>query len=123
MEVREILNRMSTAGKEAMVCAAAGFGAFFLALLAGADEGIAMFFALTVFSGLGAVALWVWAQMNKQNSLVLGVEIGTVVMVVCGAASLVGALFFSDWLMRYGFWGLIGGLVITTISAMLRPGT
>jgi hypothetical protein len=27
-------------------------------------------------------------------------------------------LFFSDWLMYHGFWGLLAGLAITVVSAM-----
>jgi len=120
MEIRELWQKTTAIGREALVCIAAGFAACFFAFLLGADQGIAMFFGLIVFGGLGAVALWVWAQVNKENGWAIGVDLGTMVMTISGAAALLGMLFFSDWLMRYGLWGLLAGLAITIFSAVSR---
>ncbi len=120
MEIRELWTKTPTAGREAAICTAGGFSALVLALLLGAELGFALFFGIIVFAGLGTVVLWAWAQTNKKNGRAIGVDIGTVVMLGCGGAALFGALFFSDWLMHYGFWGLVIGLVVTVISAMSR---
>jgi len=98
----------------------AGLAAWSLALLAGADEGLATYFGLFVFGGLVAVALWVWAKTNKEKGRAVGVDFGTIVIVVSGTGALLGVFFFSDWLMSYSAIGLLGGLVITVVSAIPR---
>jgi len=120
METGNFWEKTTAAGKEAAVCVGAGVGAWFLALFTGAEEGIALFCGLIVFGGLAAVALWVWAQAQKEKGRAIGVNFGTAVMAVCGLTALAGMLFFSEWLMYHGFWGLLAGLAITVISAMPR---
>jgi len=119
-KIRELWERASEARQEAVICVVAGVVAWFCALLAGADEAMAIYFGLIVFGGLGAVALWAWAKANKDKGRAIGVDFGTVMIAVSGASALLGMFFFSDWLMRYSFVGLLGGLAITVISAIPR---
>jgi len=114
--IKEILGL----GTEALVCAIVGVVAFFAALFAGANESVAIYFGLIVFGGFGAVALWAWAKANRERGWTIGVDIGTTIMIVFGIGATVGIFFFSEWLTERGFWGMIGGLVITLVAAIPR---
>lgn len=107
-------------GYKALLCVAAGVASFFLALFAGAEEAIAIYFGLIVFGGLVAVAAWAWARNSGDRGWAIGVDFGTIVMTASGVAGLLGILFFSAWLMHYAFWGTLGGLAITVVLAMPR---
>ncbi|MFA5413679.1 MAG: hypothetical protein WC348_04035 [Patescibacteria group bacterium] len=119
-KIKKIWEKTSETRQEAAICVAAGVAAWLLALLAGANESIATYFGLFVFGGLVAVALWVWAKTNKDKGHAVGVDFGTIVIAVCGAGALLGAFFVSGWLVRYSFFGLLGGLAITFVSAIPR---
>lgn len=120
MEIRELWTKTTTSGREALACFLGGFAAWFFALWLGAESGIAMFFGLLVFGGLGAVALYAWAQTNKKNGKAIGVDIGTAIMIIFGALGILGILFLLPNLALYSFWGIIAGLGITVISAISR---
>lgn len=120
MEIRELWSKTTATGREVFACFAGGFFAWFFALWLGAESGIAMFFGLIVFGGLGAVALYAWAQSNKKNGKAIGVDIGTGIMICFGVLGILGIFFLLPDLAFYSFWGIVAGLAITVVSAISR---
>lgn len=114
MDSRDLWERAPTAGKEALVCIAAGFAACFFALRLGTDEGIAMFSGLVVFGATGAVSLWRRFASEGTSLSDIAVNFGIALLVLFGAL-LVFAIFLDR--EKVARCSLFGGLA--TLVAML----
>ena len=120
MEV-ELREKVVGAGKETAVCTAAGVTAWFLALLLGVDEGIAMFSGLIVFGAMGAVSLWSRFASGGTSLFDVAANVGSALIIIFIALFTIAIFLDRVGVMRFAFYGGIAALIaVPTAVAWLK---
>ena len=121
MEGVGLRDRVVGAGKEAAVCTAAGVAAWFLALVLGSDERIAMFSGLIVFGAMGAVSLWSRFASNGTSLSDIAANVGSALITIFLALFTIAIFLDRVGVMRFAFYGGIAALVaVPTVVAWLK---